>query len=133
MWQVDRGRLASWTRGPRWPAQERLEARCPMRGRAPAAGHRCGIYAVRTRELAERLLADVRLPAPRPVVIGRVSLWGRVFENTHGWRAQFAYQERVLNRAGAEGYELAQVVIPKNPSESVFYFRRPAEKPNGSK
>jgi hypothetical protein len=24
-------------------------------------------------------------------VLGRVSLWGRVFENTHGWRAQYAY------------------------------------------
>ena len=74
-----------------------------MRGSAPAAGHRCGIYAVRTRELAERLLADLRLPAPRPVVVGRVSLWGRVFENTHGWRAQFAYPYELLVLGGDDG------------------------------
>lgn len=103
VWQVDRGRLASWTRGPRWPARERLAARCPIRGRAPAAGHRCGIYAVRTRELAEQLLADIRLPAPRPVVLGRVSLWGRVFENTDGWRAQFAYPYELFVLGGDEG------------------------------
>ena len=29
-------------------------------------------------------------------MLGRVSLWGRVFENTHGWRAQYAYPFELL-------------------------------------
>ncbi|HVY61022.1 MAG TPA: hypothetical protein VHF22_05180 [Planctomycetota bacterium] len=49
-------------------------------------------------------------------------------ELNNGWRAQFAWQQRVLQRAGAEGFELVQVLVPKSPSESVFYFRRPVEK-----
>ena len=73
------------------------------RGTAPAAGHRCGIYAVRSRELAERLLADVRLPAPRPLALGRVSLWGRVIENTDGWRAQFAHPYELFVLGGGRG------------------------------
>ena len=92
-------RLGSWTRSRVWPTGERLEARCgpAWLGReAPAHGHRCGIYALRTCELAERLLSGLRLPSPRPVVIGRVSLWGRVFENTDGWRAQYAYPYELL-------------------------------------
>ena len=27
----------------------------------------------------------------RPVALGRVSLWGRILEREHGFRAQFAY------------------------------------------
>jgi hypothetical protein len=42
------------------------------------------------------------------------------------WLAQFAFQERVLNRAGAEGWELEQVYVPKSPAQSVFYLKRAA-------
>src|SRR5207237_2474877 len=55
LWQVERRggelRLGSWTRSRVWPTGERLEARCgpACLGReAPAHGHRCGIYALRT-------------------------------------------------------------------------------------
>jgi hypothetical protein len=90
-----------------WPAGRRLDASCAVHGDdAPVAGHECGIYAFRTRELAEDLLrryTGVRQrygPVPeepppprlgRPVALGRVSLWGRVLEREHGFRAQYAY------------------------------------------
>lgn len=86
--------LASWSRDATWPARERMEARCrrllSQAHHAPRLGHRCGIYAVRTRELARALLDELP-PLPGAVALGRVSLWGRVIENTLGWRAQYAY------------------------------------------
>ena len=90
LWHVDGDRLRSWTRGTSWPACSRLDARC-RRHAAPHLGHGCGVYALRTRELAESLLAALPGLPRRPVAIGRVSLWGRVVENVDGWRAEFAY------------------------------------------
>jgi hypothetical protein len=90
-----------------WPAGRRLRASCAIHGdEAPLQGHECGIYAFRTRELAEDLLrryTGVRQrygpvleepPPPRlgrPVALGQVSLWGRVLVRDRGYRAQYAY------------------------------------------
>jgi hypothetical protein len=95
LWHVRDGRLVSWAQDAEWPAGRRLEARCRRLLRrscsgAPGDGHTCGIYATRTRDAALRLLHELP-PLPAPVAIGRVSLWGRVFENVGGWRAQYAY------------------------------------------
>lgn len=112
LWHVrphaDAFRLESFTwHHVGWPAGERLEATCAVHGEdAPAARHECGIYAFTTRELAEDLLrryTGVRqrygpqaseAPPPhrgRPIALGRVSLWGRVYVRDRGFRAQFAY------------------------------------------
>lgn len=40
---------------------------------------------------------------PPPLALGRVSLWGRVFENTDGWRAQFAYPYELFVLGGGGG------------------------------
>jgi hypothetical protein len=74
---------------------------------APRPGHVCGIYAFRERGQAEELLhqfGPVGAGANRlPAALGRVSLWGRVIENTGGWRAQFAYPyDLVLHGGDAE-------------------------------
>ncbi len=90
-----------------WPAGARMEATCALHGAAaPLAGHECGIYAFRTRGLAEDLLrrytgvgrrygpVPQEPPPPRlgrPVALGRVSLWGRILVREHGFRAQYAY------------------------------------------
>jgi hypothetical protein len=90
-----------------WPAATRFEATCSIHGHAaPVQGHECGIYAFRTRDLAEDLLrryTGVRQrygPVPeepppprlgRPVALGQVSLWGRVLVRDRGYRAQYAY------------------------------------------
>ena len=96
LWHVDRDhRLASWSQSALWPERARFEARCRrLLGKcadAPAPGHPCGIYALRTREQAEALLRQLPLTVPGQVALSRVSLWGRVIENVGGWRAQFAY------------------------------------------
>ncbi len=117
LWQVrpheDGHRLESFTaHHVAWPALARLEARCSLQGHAaPARDHECGIYAFRTQAHAEDLLRryvgvrqryarDVELPPPprpaRPIALGRVSLWGRVLEREHGFRAQYAYPYDVV-------------------------------------
>jgi hypothetical protein len=100
-------RLESFTRHHvSWPAGRRLGATCGAHGAAaPVSGHECGIYAFKSRELAEELLRryiGVRqcygrgqeFPPPpqgRPIALGSVSLWGRVMERERGYRAQYAY------------------------------------------
>jgi hypothetical protein len=101
-------RLESFTRHHiSWPARRRLEASCNALGRhqAPSTAHECGIYAFRSRELAEELLRryvgvrqcygrEQEFPPPprgRPIAIGSVSLWGRVLVRERGYRAQYAY------------------------------------------
>jgi hypothetical protein len=95
LWHIRDGRLRSWSQDADWPAGRRLEATCKRLVRrscadAPACEHTCGIYAARTRAGALRLLDELP-PLPAPVALGQVSLWGRVFENVGGWRAQYAY------------------------------------------
>jgi hypothetical protein len=100
-------RLESFTRHHvSWPSLSRLEASCAAHGfGAPATGHECGIYAFKTRELAEELLRryvgvrhcygrENEIPPPprgRPIALGSVSLWGRILERERGYRAQYAY------------------------------------------
>jgi hypothetical protein len=121
LWQVrphaDGHRLESFTaHHVTWPTRRRLEATCAVHGGfAPARDHECGIYALRTQELAEDLLRryvgvrqrygrDDELPPPprpaRPIALGRVSLWGRILEREHGFRAQYAYPYEVVLLGG---------------------------------
>jgi hypothetical protein len=122
LWQIRRQdeeyRLESFTwHHVSWPSRRRLEARCSVhRDGAPAAGHECGIYAFRSRELAEELLRrytgvrqrygrhhyELPPPAGRPIALGAVSLWGRVFERERGYRAQFAYPYSLIVLRGDE-------------------------------
>ena len=117
VWHVDdrlgRPRLRSWSHSAEWPAGSRLEARCrslhslvrpSRRHPAPRGGHCCGIYAFREREYAEALLRDLGQVGPAAgrlaAALGRVSLWGRVIENTGGWRAEFAYPYDLVLHGG---------------------------------
>jgi hypothetical protein len=67
---------------------------------APRKGHSCGVYALRERDAAEAMLHEIGEAGPDhnrlPAALGRVSLWGRLIENTGGWRAQFAYPYDLL-------------------------------------
>ena len=119
VWHVDQRsappQLRSWSHSAEWPAGDRLEARCrsvrglvrrSRRHPAPRAGHRCGIYAFREREDADALLRQLGQVGTRAgrlaAAVGRVSLWGRVIENTGGWRAEFAYPYDLVLYGGDE-------------------------------
>jgi hypothetical protein len=124
LWHVrshdDAYRLESFTwHHVSWPAKARFEAECSTHGAAaPVEGHECGIYAFKTRELAEDLLrryTGVRqhygrpyqeLPPLRrgcPIALGRVSLWGRVLVRENGFRAQYAYPYELFLIGGEDG------------------------------
>jgi hypothetical protein len=91
---------AAGTRGlpPLWPPLQPIVAVCSKfdsRHEAPWPSHQCGVYALRTRRLAEEILSTFVAAENGDKVeawaIGRVSLWGRVVECEHGWRGQYAY------------------------------------------
>jgi hypothetical protein len=82
-----------------WRPGSPLVAECHVGPAEPEPEHEtpdpacaCGIYASRLESLDWP--AFVRT-APRPLVIGRVLLWGKVVEGTRGWRAELAYPERL--------------------------------------
>jgi hypothetical protein len=72
-----------------WPQRVAARATCwwPQLHEAPEERCRCGLHAVHE----ERLLRWARSPA----VIGTVALWGRVIEHDLGFRAEFAYPQRL--------------------------------------
>lgn len=85
---------------PAWPPRTPTVATCSVsrlvtgrlaRHEAPDAGCRCGIYASDSPTIVER----GRPAWPPPTVIGRVAVWGRTIAHEHGWRARFAYPDRL--------------------------------------
>jgi hypothetical protein len=107
----DDGRLRSLTgRHQVWHPGKALEARCrfddvdrsdwryrmvsgfsPDPHPAPSEGCTCGLYAARTLES----LRGQMLFGLHRMVVGQVSLWGKVIPGQHGYRAQFAYPARL--------------------------------------
>jgi len=76
-------------RGGAWKPREVAEARCrtsPFHD-APAPDCRCGLHASPSLDILRRTKC--------PAVLGRVALWGRVIEHERGYRARFAYPQRV--------------------------------------
>lgn len=72
-----------------WPPSEAAEGACrahPLHD-VPSPSCRCGLYATRS----EAVLRRTRCPG----VLGRVALWGRVVEHDLGFRARYAYPQRM--------------------------------------
>jgi hypothetical protein len=100
-----------------WPARRELVACCLRRSPrwrrrgehvAPVYRCRCGIYATREAEDAASYLEGRSWEEALAVhrVIGTVSLWGRVVECTHGWRASLAYPKVIYMPATRGPYWL---------------------------
>ena len=58
---------------------------------APAEGCTCGLYAARS---LEHLRGQMLFGLHR-MVVGQVALWGKVIPGQHGYRAEFAYPQRL--------------------------------------
>ncbi len=58
---------------------------------APAEGCTCGLYAARSLGA----LRGQMLFGLNRMVVGQVSLWGKVIPGQHGYRAEFAYPDRL--------------------------------------
>jgi hypothetical protein len=72
-----------------WKPREIAEAGCKGARfhRSPDPDCTCGLHATDGLEMLRR--------ARCPAVIGRVAMWGRVVEHEHGFRAEFAYPQRL--------------------------------------
>lgn len=90
-WQFDRARsrLRSVShRHVEWPESTALRATCAAgRHRAPAPGCNCGIYGAPD---LERLRDRGLCLAPAYLVVGRVTLWGRVLSDESSHRGEYA-------------------------------------------
>jgi hypothetical protein len=113
-WRLDRERrrLSSLTGSTQpWPANKAFAAACrfarrdrsdfryryagggqPVEHDAPTEGCTCGVHAARDlKNLRAKMLFGLGL-----MVVGEVSLWGKVIPGTRGYRAQFAYPRRLF-------------------------------------
>lgn len=72
-----------------WKPLEASEAACKAARfhAAPNIDCTCGLHGAHSPEILRK--------AKTPAVLGRVALWGRVIEHEHGYRAQFAYPQRL--------------------------------------
>ena len=72
-----------------WKPLEVAEAACKAARFhvAPNLDCTCGLHGAHDAEILRK--------AKAPAVLGRVALWGRVIEHEHGYRAQYAYPQRL--------------------------------------
>jgi hypothetical protein len=72
-----------------WKPKEIVEASCRTSRwhEAPDPACTCGLHGTHGIELLRKTKC--------PAVLGRVALWGRVIEHEHGYRARFAYPQRL--------------------------------------
>ena len=86
-----------YKRGLVWKPRQAHEAICPEDPHeVPGDGCKCGIWAVchpmLLQEVAWTFAPPEGIPAlPGVVIVGQVSLWGRIVEHERGWRASAAY------------------------------------------
>jgi hypothetical protein len=72
-----------------WKPRLVVEASCRTSRRhdAPDPACTCGLHGTHGIEVLRKTKC--------PAVLGRVALWGRVVEHEHGYRAQYAYPQRL--------------------------------------
>lgn len=90
-----------------WPARMAMHAECGVRPlrkhRTPDEGCTCGIYAAR-RPMS--LVGPQTVFRGHAAAVGTVALWGKVVEHVGGFRAEFAYPDRlrlVCRRCAVQG------------------------------
>lgn len=128
----ERGQLHSPSEVTRWPAGARLEAECKRRDHTPPGEHcGCGIYAVNSFDALKA--AGYNWQAEYTdhgllyvAVIAEVSLWGRVVPGLIGFRAQYAYPQKVY--VPAWRWQLGNVIKRRYDCELGFIDRFTGER-----
>lgn len=94
-WRAGEGWLCSLNKFKTWPAGRPLRAQCPLamdHGPLPGEQCGCGIYAaIDLPTLKELVQPDLE----SPLVVGEVSLWGKVIPAELGFRAELASPRRL--------------------------------------
>jgi len=94
-WRAGEGWLCSLSKFKTWPAGGPLRARCSLamdHGPVPGEQCGCGIYAALDLDTLKQL---VQPDLESPLVVGEVSLWGKVIPAELGFRAELAYPRRL--------------------------------------
>jgi len=84
-------------RGLVWKPRQTLEALCPEKAHeVPAEGCKCGVWTVCHPMLLDEVGWTAAPPTgisklPGVMVVGEVSLWGKIIQHERGWRASCAY------------------------------------------
>jgi hypothetical protein len=130
VWRVMKCRdhylLGSLFNNVAWFPATPLHAQCFQRirsslHRSPGEKCHCGIYAARPEAIEWASVAQRGL---KPLVVGRVYLWGEVIEAERGWRAARAYPERIFVPRIREPFEDADFRIV----DGLAAFGVPVEK-----
>jgi len=94
-WRADEGWLCSLNKFKTWPPHRNLRAQCSREldhGPLPEQQCGCGIYAaIDLPTLKELVQPDLATP----LVVGEVSLWGKVIPAALGFRAELGYPRRI--------------------------------------
>lgn len=82
-------------------------APCPPSAKGDHMGEGCGIYAYNDRETAQDRFEGScnSMFGPQVWVMGRVLLWGEVYEYEQGYRAEFAQVDAIVKK-GSHNYPL---------------------------
>jgi hypothetical protein len=86
-----------YKRGLAWKPRQALEAVCPEHlHEPPAEGCKCGVWTVCHPMLLDEIGWTSQPPQgvdqmPGVLVVGEVSLWGKILQHERGWRASCAY------------------------------------------
>lgn len=108
-----------------WPPRRRAEALCGSHvyHDAPSADCSCGLWAVQSRRQAERTALEYR-GREDVMAFGLVALWGRVLKCRLGWRAQYAYPQKLFVM-GAETEQSRQLERIYGIDVSNVHVERP--------
>lgn len=152
--RMSNGSLAGWS-NDLWVPGEDKEARCiqieysysavwrkdedgnimacpssPSPTKDGHAGHGCGIYAYKD---AETLCRNVRVGVGvANVVVGKVLMWGNVFEHEEGWRSQYGAVHSIFDtdkesdHLVAKKYGVPLEPFPVSYEEAITLFSKEA-------
>jgi hypothetical protein len=90
-----------YKRGLAWKPREALEAVCPDKlHEVPADRCKCGVWAASEPENLHEVKWTFSPPKgidplPGVLVVGQISMWGRLIEHERGWRSSHAYPKHL--------------------------------------
>ena len=124
-WRADEGWLCSLNKFKTWPAGRPLRAECALAmDHGPLPGERCGcgVYAaIDLPTLKELVQPDLE----SPLVVGEVSLWGKVIPAELGFRAELAYPRRLWVVSDS----VASLDFPETPLTAPYWPEAPPKAP----
>jgi hypothetical protein len=119
VWQVEDNQLYSLVHKTLWQPRMVFEAYCAREHDVPDKQCACGVYAAltfnRLYDMGYTKQDGIFSGNPGDnIIAGRVKLWGDLIPGRVGWRAQFAYPEKLL-----VPYSLARMAKPLSKAYGV--------------